>query len=215
MKKLFFLLLLSVVALQSATAQNYEAAEAAKLYNTSARVKYLFTIQPGEVVELIADIDGYGLLKVDYCGVVGFVNKSLFFQTNNPPTEKSPIDIRAITLSADLDKLSASTRAHRRSLNALYVSTGVSIAMLTSAAVVANRKVEVPASNKYGNKADIEAAEKQISKNKDTSKALYVVGGLAAASTLVSGICVLEFQHKVNKYGTKLQLKANSVTVTF
>ena len=218
MKKLFFLLLLSVVALQSTDAQNYEAVEAAKLYNTSARAKYLFTIQPGEVVSLIEDLGEYGLLKVDYCGSTGYVRKSLFTETNTPPTEKNPIDIRAITLSADIDKLSASTRAYRRSLNALYISTGVSAAMITSAALVANKSVSVDGLNS-NRKSEREAAEKRIqelsSKNKKTSNALYIVGGLAAASTLISGAFVLEFQHKVNKYNTKLQLKANSVTVTF
>ena len=95
-------------------------------------------------------------------------------------------------VASDIELLSQYNKSYRNSLNAFYITTGISVA----GALAGYLMLSADSSNGAG-------------------VAMITIGGLASVGSFVSGICMAQFQSKVNDQNVRVHLKANGLTMTF
>ena len=97
------------------------------------------------------------------------------------------------SLSNDIEQLAAYNKGYRNSLNAFYITSGISVITTVVGSIL-------QASDGVHASAGV---------------AMFILGGAAGVGSLVSGICVMEYQSKINRQNLKVHLKANGVAMTF
>jgi len=95
-------------------------------------------------------------------------------------------------VAGDIELLSIYSKNYRNSLNAFYITAGISIAGTLAGSLILSAD--------SFNGAGI---------------AMITIGGLASAGSLVSGICMMHYQSKANDQNIKVHLKANGLSMTF
>ena len=200
--KLLLALLCAFLFQVNVNAQYYETVESVLFYKTPMSAKVHSIIPAGVVLKLESDISST-MVRTKYKGISGFIRKDVIggkLKEIEEPVIKDQSGDDLTTnrlfidqdLLVDIEQLAAYNKSYRSSLNALYITTGISVVtmMMGSIFVASDRALGAGA-------------------------AMFAIGGMAGAGSLISGICALEFQNKINKQNIKVHLKANGVSVAF
>lgn len=198
MKKLSLLLILILLLAGNTNAQKcIKADRNAICYSDTTRSNILGSIPQAKVItSQKTEGDFY---KIWFRNTPGYVLKSDFspLQTATKKINIKGKEIENQTkeekiLSCELARLMKYTKQKRRASYAMYASLGVGVVSAGSGIILRNT------ANKSG-----------------TPGILFIIAGTGALSTLISGICVLESQVKINKTTTKIQYLSNGFKVTF
>ena len=98
------------------------------------------------------------------------------------------------TLVSDIELLSSYTRGYKNSLTAFYITTSISLVSTMMGALLVGSSVD---------------------SGVNLGVAMIVIGGLSSAGSFVSGICMIDYQNRINKQNLKVHLKANGLKMTF
>ena len=167
----------------------YVTIREAKLYELSPPHNFIETIPKGYKVNLIK-ISGD-------IAVLIYNEKTGFTETKNLAT--GPVMLsKAKTVNysnnyEELSQLVKYTKSHRLVLNAFYAFTAVSAVSTIPLFFNVN----------------------DVNRNRTKNVICGTVSGFFGLGALVSGICIYEFQSKINKTNVNLQLKANGMSVAF
>ena len=115
-------------------------------------------------------------------------------QSANTTTQQFSISsmTNQAAVASDIELLSRYNKSYRNSLNAFYITTGISVVGALAGSIM----LTADSSNGAG-------------------AAMITIGGLAGIGSFVSGICMAQFQSKVNDQNVKVHLKANGLSMTF
>ena len=206
--KIFKLLstLLCVFLFQvNVNAQYYQTIEEVQFYKTRMSANVHSTIPEGVVLKLEDDIS-LSMVKTNYKGVAGYIYKDVV-KDKLKEVEKPVIEDYTIAnlttdklfvnqdISKDIELLAQYNKVYRNSLTAFYITTSLSVLATTLGSILI---VDTYSNDTFG-----------------IGVAMITVGSLAGAGSLISGICMMEFQNKVNKQNVKVHLRANGVSVAF
>lgn len=177
-----------MVTLMSYSQKKYEAIKDIKIENIF--FKKIGSINKGEIIDTVYYKENKSL-KITHNGITGFINASEVKELESS-TDTISTNTEALS-STDLDiiQLQKLIKDNRKSLNALYAFTGITVA----AAVVGGATVN--------------------SDDSDISTVAFIAAGVAGLGSLISTILVLETQYKINNYNYKLQFSGTGVKVTF
>ena len=199
MKKFLILLFMMPFAAfsQNENENKYVAIRGTKLYELSPPHDFIEIIPKGYAVKVVKISDNITVLE--YNGKMGFT------ETENLSDKKSLLK-KSKTINYgnyNLDMLVKYTVKHRLSQHMFYGTTTISTVFAVPTIIFSEQNKK---NNGYYGRANTHREEIII------CGTLSGVFGLAA---LVSGICVYEFQSKINKTTTNLQLKANGFSIAF
>ncbi|MDD6210519.1 MAG: hypothetical protein PUB21_07945 [Bacteroidales bacterium] len=134
---------------------------------------------------LSALVGNSDVIYVDHNGSKGYVSK-LYLEEIITPINPYIDKVE----DKDLAMLIYNTSKANNSATSLYISTGIGVITGGIGGAIYN-------------------------KNNNAGTVLFIVAGISSVSAIVSGICFLEFQKRVNRNNVKLQLKANGVNINF